>query len=144
MSSTIGVPLDPGPMDVENSIPVATNNNNNNSSSTISSTMDTDRHDAANAQPEVAAGGGAAGGGNHPPLPPGVGGAAGVGVAVAANAVVAGDAPEERAEPSIPEVALVPLPPNFGEFVLLYHSPGSAVYSVYSLQRIVYVVMTDG
>ena len=71
-----------------------------------------------NIQPEVAAGGSATGGGdagNHPPPPPAAGGAAaGEG---SANAVVAGDAsaPEEKAEPSIPEVALVPLPPNFGE-----------------------------
>lgn len=73
-----------------------------------------------NIQPEVAAGGSAAGGGggaasSHPSPPPVAGGAAtGEG---SANAVVAGDAsaPEEKAEPSIPEVALVPLPPNFGK-----------------------------
>ncbi|CAM9536751.1 unnamed protein product [Pylaiella littoralis] len=112
MSSSIGVPLDRGPMDVENSTPVPTHNNN--SSSTIS-TMDTD---SANAQPEVAAAGGGTAGGSSSsnlPLPPGVGMGVGGAVSgvVAANAVVAGDAPEEKAEPSIPEVALVPVPPNF-------------------------------
>lgn len=93
MSSTIGVPVNPGPMDVETGA---------------------EDVDMVNIQPEVAVGGGtSAGGGNHPP-PPVAGGAAGE---VSGNAVVAGDAsaPEEKAEPSIPEVALVPLPPNFGE-----------------------------
>lgn len=79
--------------------------------------MDTD---SANAQPEVAAAGGGTAGGSSSsnlPLPPGVGMGEGGAVSgvVAANAVVAGDAPEEKAEPSIPEVALVPVPPNFGE-----------------------------
>lgn len=68
-----------------------------------------------NIQPEVASGGGDAGS-SQPPTStrPQSGAAAGEG---SANAVISGDAsaPEEKAEPSIPEVALVPLPPNFGK-----------------------------
>lgn len=109
MSSSIGVPVNPGPMDVE--------------TVSQSSAAGTEDVDMVNIQPEVAAGESAAGGGGgggagtHPPTPPVAGGAAGEG---SANAVVAGDAsaPEEKAEPSIPEVALVPLPPNFGEYDL--------------------------
>lgn len=103
MSSSIGVPVNPGPMDVETV----------SQSSAAGAAEDVDM---ANIQPEVAAGGGGAGGGgdSHPPPPPVADGAAGEGTA---NAVVAGDssAPEEKAEPNIPEVVLVPLPPNFGK-----------------------------
>lgn len=98
MSSSVGVPLTAGPMDVE--------------TVSQSSTAGAEDVDMMNA-PEGGGGGGSAGDGSVP-LPPVPGAAAGV---VAGNAVVAGDAsaPEEKAEPSIPEVALVPLPPNFGE-----------------------------
>lgn len=91
-----------------------------------SSTAGAEDVDMMNVQPEVAAGGGGGGGSagdgsssSSVPLPP-VADAAAAGV-VAGNAVVAGDAsaPEEKAEPSIPEVALVPLPPNFGESKLI-------------------------
>lgn len=77
-----------------------------------SSAAGTEDVDMVNIQPEVAAGE-SAGGGSRPPPPPAAGGASGEAVA---NPVVAGDAsaPEEKAEPSVPEVA-VPLPPNFGE-----------------------------
>lgn len=117
MSSGTGVPLDPGPMDVEDSIPAPTptlsaggsSSSNNGGSRSI----DRDGHN-----PEVAAGGGGAGGqssggmgGSSPPPPPPVA------IAVGAAAGDRASAPEEKAEPSVAEVALVPLPPSFGEMV---------------------------
>ncbi len=102
MSSSVGVPLTAGPMDVE--------------TVSQSSTAGAEDVDMMNA-PEGGGGGGSSGGGSSSvPLPPVAGATATAGV-VEGNAVVAGDAsaPEEKAEPSIPEVALVPLPPNFGE-----------------------------
>lgn len=120
MSSSTGVPLDPGPMDVEDSIPAPTptvsGDASNNNSGSSRSNNDSNHNNQHN--PEIAAGSGGAGGaagsgmGGRNPLPP------------PPVAAVAGDraaAPEEKAEPpgtaaaAVAEVALVPLPPNFGK-----------------------------
>ena len=114
MASSTGFPLDPGPMDVEDSIPAPTpklSAGESSSNNCSSRNVDGDNHN-----PELAAWGGGAGsepgGGGRgrglPPTPP-------VAVAVGATSGDGAAAAEEKAEPTVAEVVLVPLPPSFGE-----------------------------
>lgn len=124
MSFDEGVPVDPGPMDVEDSIPAptptasgdASNNNSGSSGSRSNAGRDIDGSD-----PEISITGGGFGGENSdamvgrnqpPPQSAEVAEAAG---AEDSRAAV----PEENAEPpgsGDAEVELVPLPPSFGKW----------------------------
>lgn len=101
-----------GPMDVEDSTPLPNPTVCGESSNDDPETVTGGGGAAAASSGEASAGGAGAGrGGNNPLLPP-------VSVAAAAAMVGNGGSPEDCSEPpgpSVPEVALVPLPPNFGE-----------------------------
>lgn len=112
MVSSTGFPLDPGPMDVEDSIPAPTPKLSAGESSSNNSSrgnVDGDNHNPELAAWRGGAGGEPGGGGRGSGLPPTPS------AAVAVRTTSGDGAAEEKAEPSVAEVVLVPLPPSFGE-----------------------------
>ena len=119
MSLEKSVPVDPGPMDVEDSIPAPTPTVSGDASNKNSSSSSSSKRGVGGSNPEVGLAGGGAGAGADEvmvgrslPTPPSVE------VTEAAGPGDRAAVPEENAEPpgsSDAEVELVPLPPNFGE-----------------------------